>query len=320
MTLIVIYEHFRIIGFTFKHLQNKTLLVDTQREVWNRLLKELITFHRLEKRSGENDQAQMTTLALNDDENVAEVSEKETLHDVICSLGSWSVSHKKLWDSIPELGLDARELFDTINDKEDSDAEFESLQEDILSRESASKGSIYNVCKDVATVGLITVNYLEKLISDEDNREMPPPTRPLGIASLSASDFQDIVRDTKQRIVSFFGADGPRTACFEQNELRKEISRDGNLKAELEKAASQPTATFKCCWEPLGVKYSVLRKIAAGFATVFPGSSPVESEFSILKQDKRPQRSRMADLTIEGGLHARQWQLLQDLEAAGKRS
>eukprot|EP00173_Palmaria_palmata_P001766 Plantae.Rhodophyta-Palmaria_palmata.ctg20234.p1 GENE.Plantae.Rhodophyta-Palmaria_palmata.ctg20234~~Plantae.Rhodophyta-Palmaria_palmata.ctg20234.p1 ORF type:complete len:157 (-),score=15.84 Plantae.Rhodophyta-Palmaria_palmata.ctg20234:449-889(-) len=146
---------------------------------------------------------------------------------------------------------------------------------------------------------------MEKIISAEENREMPPPARPLQVTKVSTTDFQDGVLDVKRRLVSVLGAHAPRQACIEHVELRREMGRNGILKSTFEEAAEKETATFQECWAPAGTKFQTLRKVCSGFATVFPGSSPVESEFSIVNQDKRPQRSRTADLTVEGGLHAR---------------
>lgn len=60
-------------------------------------------------------------------------------------------------------------------------------------------------------------------------------------------------------------------------------------------------------------QFTMLRAIAAGFETIFPGSSSVESDFSHLRQDKSPQRSRMYDLSVEGKFHARQWDEIEYL-------
>jgi hypothetical protein len=99
-----------------------------------------------------------------------------------------------------------------------------------------------------------------------------------------------------------------------QKELQLALTRSPRLKAELEGMAAKPTASFQSCWLPVMPRYPNLREVAAGLATVFPGSSSVESDFSILKQDKSPQRSRLADLTVEGHFHARQWPELERLE------
>lgn len=97
------------------------------------------------------------------------------------------------------------------------------------------------------------------------------------------------------------------------SDQEKDIQRGGTLKSEFENAAEKPTATFKECWAPASGMYENPRIVSGGFATIFPGSSTVESEFSIRNQDKSPQPSRLAELTVEGGFHARQWNQMEEL-------
>jgi hypothetical protein len=46
---------------------------------------------------------------------------------------------------------------------------------------------------------------------------------------------------------------------------------------------------------------------------MFPGSSTVESDFSILKFNESDHRSSLADLSVEGEFHARQWTAVERL-------
>lgn len=204
--------------------------------------------------------------------------------------------YEDIWDGVPHVGLDARELYDTVNDDDD---------------ESYAAECKLSIIRDVAAVALTTTYYMDLIIEEEKDREMPPSVRPLGIAALETADFQEVVMGVKRRIKEGLGPNAPRDACSEHKQLQRAVSRDGSLKKNLEAAASGAAATFSTCWEPPGIFYPTLRKVAAGFAYIFPGQSAVESEFSVLRQDKSPQRSRMADLTIEGGFHARQWDLME---------
>jgi hypothetical protein len=54
-----------------------------------------------------------------------------------------------------------------------------------------------------------------------------------------------------------------------------------------------------------------LRLCACGLATAFPGSSSVESGFSILALYKNNYRSSLASISVEGKFHARQWEKLK---------
>jgi hypothetical protein len=106
-----------------------------------------------------------------------------------------------------------------------------------------------------------------------------------------------------------------RAACEDHQALKRELLRSPDVKIDLQRTAAVPTASFQSCWRPLLPGHPNLREVAAGLATIFPGSSSVESDFSILKLDKSPQRSNLADLTIESQFYARQWRELERLEA-----
>jgi hypothetical protein len=61
----------------------------------------------------------------------------------------------------------------------------------------------------------------------------------------------------------------------------KEAARDdSSLAAALEKQLD--TVSFSDGWEPLGHRFPKLRQFCGGIATVFPGMSTVESDFSVL--------------------------------------
>jgi hypothetical protein len=64
-------------------------------------------------------------------------------------------------------------------------------------------------------------------------------------------------------------------------------------------------------WGPLRDEVPTLRLFACGLAFEFPGSSTLESDFSILELNKSDSRSSLADLS-EGEFHARQWTELRD--------
>ena len=293
------HEHFALVGVAIKSLQYRTLLMDSQSEIFEDLRDKLVDLHGLSESVTTSPlpspTASGSTLV---EEGVENVVERGSGENVKGTLGRWEVEYSSIWERVPEYGLDARQLYDIVEDEEDE----ERLE------------MILRVTRDIATVALTAVHYLDLIVEEEDKREMPPPTRPLALAEMSVRDFQDIVNGVKRRMVAVLGGNAPRVACDEQSELRRVVRRDGELKEAFKKAGTK-TASFADFWAPAGVQFPMLRTVAAGFATIFPGSSPVESDFSILRQDKSPQRSRMADLSVEGKFHARQWEEVEVLAA-----
>lgn len=149
---------------------------------------------------------------------------------------------------------------------------------------------------------------------NKGGREMPPPVMPLGLADMHISVFQDIVAGVKDMLVLTFFPNAPKQACKDHHALKRDIQNSQSLKKRFKDACEGPA--FQQCWNPAASKYGLLRKLAGGFASFFPGGRAVESDFSILNQDKSPQRSRLADLSTEEGFHARRWPLMEEFEAA----
>jgi hypothetical protein len=60
-------------------------------------------------------------------------------------------------------------------------------------------------------------------------------------------------------------------------------------------------------------KYPHLQHFAGGLSKVFPGSSTVESDFSVLKSEKSDHRASLSDVCIEGILNERQFEEVEQL-------
>lgn len=213
----------------FKNLQCNTLLLASQSAIFRLLRHELVEFHHLRLCSIASEAAVGPGP---EDDVVAVIPEEGAGESTVARLGRWEVDYSAIWEGILELGLDARNRFDTI---EDDDDEIDRL------------AGVIEVCRDISSVGFTTVYYLELNSAAEDDREMPTPVRQLDIAAMSASDFQDFVMDVKRRLVETLGSDSPRQACSEHRDLKKEVQRDGTLKSRLTDAISGPTAIFLEC-------------------------------------------------------------------------
>ena len=64
--------------------------------------------------------------------------------------------------------------------------------------------------------------------------------------------------------------------------------------------------TFAAAWSWLYKEYPLLVAFAGGLATTFPGTSTVESDFSVLGWEKDEYRTMLSNLSLEGILQAKQ--------------
>jgi hypothetical protein len=72
--------------------------------------------------------------------------------------------------------------------------------------------------------------------------------------------------------------------------------------------------TFREGWEPFGQHFPKLCQFCAGIATVFPGTSTVESDFSVLNWEYDDFRSSLTDFSLEGVMPCKQFKNLQSMK------
>ncbi|KAH8940421.1 hypothetical protein BDL97_15G087400 [Sphagnum fallax] len=71
---------------------------------------------------------------------------------------------------------------------------------------------------------------------------------------------------------------------------------------------------FKDGWSLLGRPFSNLMEFCGVIATLFPGTSTIESDFSILRWEKDAFRKSLSDFGLEGMLQAKQWMFIEPFE------
>jgi hypothetical protein len=77
----------------------------------------------------------------------------------------------------------------------------------------------------------------------------------------------------------------PHDVTGEQLKLKRWLRKIAVLRTALAAQVTKHTSAngFDECWGPLRGEFPTLRLFACGLVSVFPGSSTVESDFSILK-------------------------------------
>jgi hypothetical protein len=85
------------------------------------------------------------------------------------------------------------------------------------------------------------------------------------------------------------------------------------LKASID-GIDEDKADFDVAWKVLSVTYVNLHAFFGGLATVFPGTSSVESDFSLLKMTSGKHSTNLTDFSLESKLHASQLFELQNDE------
>ena len=84
------------------------------------------------------------------------------------------------------------------------------------------------------------------------------------------------------------------------------------LKAAIDSLSSQ--SSFKEGWSLLGSRLPNLMEYCGVVATLFPGTSTVESDFSILRWEKDCFRNGLSDFGLEGVLQTKQYLFIEQFE------
>ncbi|KAH9269624.1 hypothetical protein BASA83_008279 [Batrachochytrium salamandrivorans] len=90
----------------------------------------------------------------------------------------------------------------------------------------------------------------------------------------------------------------------EHGELIRCYHAEENLKLAID--ACDHKTSFRDGWGLLGLRFPALFEFAGGLATVFPGTSTVEADFSRLRREKDIFRQSLSDFGLECVLHAQQ--------------
>jgi hypothetical protein len=91
---------------------------------------------------------------------------------------------------------------------------------------------------------------------------------------------------------------------------------ESGLKSTLDALHSQGTAlqAFKDSWSPLGKEYNALKDFCGGIASVMPGTSSVESDFSLTDWTSDPHSKSLTDFSsLESILHCKQYRTMESL-------
>ena len=76
---------------------------------------------------------------------------------------------------------------------------------------------------------------------------------------------------------------------------------------------SDASTGFNDGWALCQGRFDYLRKFVGGLATMFPNTATVEADFSLIGYEKDEYRNSLTDFSLEGILHAKQFDTLRDL-------
>jgi hypothetical protein len=87
--------------------------------------------------------------------------------------------------------------------------------------------------------------------------------------------------------------------------LRRAYRAEYSLRTGIDRCSIM--TPFRESWKILEERFEELVEFSGGLATIFPSTATVESDFSVIGWEKDIYRSALTDFSLEGLLHARQF-------------
>ena len=85
-----------------------------------------------------------------------------------------------------------------------------------------------------------------------------------------------------------------------------------SFKAAVDKCSDALT-DFESGWAHCRDRFPALQAFCGGLASIFPNTSTVESDFSVIGWEKDEYRQSLTDFSLEGILHAKQFDSIRHL-------
>ena len=188
---------------------------------------------------------------------------------------------------------------------------------------SMDGGEVRDVVKSVATLFINVINGIDEIVAERDpnhrgaNSEDSklPPVSPQDLVLIRNSEFSVIVRSQKERLLARWTLEVIDLIKHEHGELLNAVRCEPALKSTLDSLNGD--SSFDESWGVVKDRFKYLQRFCGGVATVFPGTGQVESDFSILKNEKDGVRNSITNLSLEGVLHCKKMKMMSLIAGFG---
>ncbi|CAK9218615.1 unnamed protein product [Sphagnum troendelagicum] len=172
------------------------------------------------------------------------------------------------------------------------------------------------VLQTIARFGIGISNSIAAIEAERDRANNPSddlasPVMLKELVTMRSSTFiTDIIEPLKEQLqANAWTADQINAIEVEHRELLAAYKRDSGVASIINE--QDVKTTFNEAWGAVGSeRCHQLPRFCAGLATVFPNSTSVESDFSILKWELDEFRTSLLDLSLKGIFQAKQFEVL----------
>jgi len=202
------------------------------------------------------------------------------------SAGTYAVPVRKVQDYIEDMGLLVRP---TLQDM--------------------TQESLTGLCTFLAREIAMLLQHVSEITVERDANNTGtstyPSILPYGLANMRGKEFSELLVLHANRLASTYSDQEVEEIEEDFHQLKFAYQFEDRTRYIINK--QKDLSNFKECWAPLFKRFTKLHNFVGGFATVFPGTSSVESDFSQLKWSKDANSSSLTDFSLEGILHSKQF-------------
>ncbi len=138
-----------------------------------------------------------------------------------------------------------------------------------------------------------------------------PPVLPHQLVKIRSYEFNAMANEQLQRYITTKTPVDFQIVQEQHRQLCTAYSVEDVLQQQMQ--LHNDRMSFEDGWKVVDGRFKELQEFCGGLATIFPGTSTVESDFSIINYEKNQYRSALSDLSLEGILHCKQFPKLQKL-------
>ena len=181
--------------------------------------------------------------------------------------------------------------------------------------EQMSDADIDSLVKEVTKLYVEAAARISRIVAERDadneSTDELPAVLPQELVRLEHSLFCTNVRQHRERLLARWTATEIDIIEQEHQELVAAYHNEAPLQLALN--AYDENTTFDEARSLVKGLLKYLLRFCGDVASVFPGTSQVESDFSIVKGEKTMFKKALVDLSLEGILHAKQFDELNEL-------
>ncbi|CAK9235665.1 unnamed protein product [Sphagnum troendelagicum] len=174
------------------------------------------------------------------------------------------------------------------------------------------------VIKEIVSYAIMLITGLTGVKAERDKNNQPldhdtPPVMPQQLVTLRPTKLiQEVLDKYRNRLQKFWTSNEFEEIEVDHRDLVKMYRDDENMRNVIDK--HDINTLFNDAWDYVP-RFKCFRTFYGGLATIFPNTTSVESDFSIVKWELDAFRTALMHLSLEGIMQAKQRAILKQLWA-----